>query len=54
MADKKVEEKSKELLMQANEALETLDPYIKTIEATKEKGSQGLIDNTFRKIKKIF
>lgn len=51
---KKIEEKSKELLVQANEALETLDPYIKTIETTKEREPQGLIDQTIKKIKKIF
>ncbi|MCK5542436.1 MAG: hypothetical protein KAI40_07060 [Desulfobacterales bacterium] len=50
---KKVEEKDKELLLQANEALETLDPYIKIIETTKEKEPQGLINNILHKIKKI-
>ena len=50
----KIDEKSKELLIQATEALETLDLYIEKIEVNKEKEPQGFINNTIYKIKKIF
>ena len=49
----KIKEKNKDLLLQANEALETLEPYITIIETTKQKAPQGLINNTLHKIKKI-
>ena len=50
----KIEEKNKELLIQATEALATLDPYIEKIEINKEQEPQGFINNTINKIKNIF
>ena len=50
----KIEEKNKELLVQATEALATLDPYIEKIEINKEQEPQGFINNTINKIKNIF
>ncbi len=51
---KKIEEKKNDLLIQANEALETLDSYIEVIEANKDKEPQGFINNTINKVKNIF
>jgi hypothetical protein len=51
---KKVEEKSAELILQANEALKTLDPYIEKIKVNKKEEPQGFINKTMYKIKNIF
>ncbi|MCK5101113.1 MAG: hypothetical protein KAR45_23590, partial [Desulfobacteraceae bacterium] len=51
---KKVEEKSTELILQANEALKTLDPYIVKTGINKDVEPQGFINKTMYKIKNIF
>jgi hypothetical protein len=49
----KIKEKDEELLLLAKEALESLDPYIKIIEANKTDKPQGIINSTIYKIKNI-
>ena len=49
----KIKEKSPELILQADETLKSLDPYMEKIELGKEKEPQGFINNTIYKIKKI-
>jgi len=51
---KKIKEKTKELIDQANGALISLDPFIEKIKVNKAPPPQGFINNTIFKIKNIF
>ena len=52
--EQKINEISKELLAQANEALKTLDTYIEKIEVNKEKELEGFINQSLFKMKRLF